>query len=147
MPTDLASLDSTAQQRQPQPRIELTVREEARVTIGLGVGDHGLRQAFFIRKSGNTQRGELTQCGHGFCRYHKMARLFRRQPCHQYVVKETQHCLIMMWDIRSQYVDHVWSYSPTINKKYAATEREIHNVGYHIGLSRSQSPVQRYQPV
>ncbi|EFW11067.1 hypothetical protein SSYM_0283, partial [Serratia symbiotica str. Tucson] len=50
MPTDLASLDFTAQQRQPQPRIELTVPEEARVKIGLGVGDHRLSQAFFIRK-------------------------------------------------------------------------------------------------
>lgn len=46
MPTDLTRLDLAAQQRQPQPRIELAVQEEARIAIGLGTGDDRRRQLF-----------------------------------------------------------------------------------------------------
>lgn len=46
MPTDLTRLDLAAQQRQPQPRIELAVQEEARIAIGLSARDDRRRQAF-----------------------------------------------------------------------------------------------------
>lgn len=81
------------------------MQEQASVTVGLGTGNHCLCQALLARESLDGQLWKVAQRGHVFGCHHEVTHLFCGQAVSQHVIKEAQHRLIMMRDIRSQYVD------------------------------------------
>ena len=102
MPVKLGRTDPPAQQRQPQPGIKLAVEEKALSAIGFCQRDRRLRQGFFPGITGDRQ------CRVGFADAccitddHKPTRLLVIGG--QLVVKEPQNGLVVVWDIRSQYM-------------------------------------------
>ena len=101
MPVKLRRADTTAQQRQPQAGIELAVEEKALLAVGFGLRNHRLRQRLLPRITGDVQRRiPITHAGL-ITDDHKSPGL---RIGGQFVVKEPQYGLVMMRDIRSQYM-------------------------------------------
>ena len=101
MPVKLRRADAAAQQRQPQPGIELAVEEKALLAVGFRGSNHCLRQRFLPRIAGDVQRRiPITHAGL-ITDDHKSPGL---RVGGQFVVKEPQYGLVMMRDIRSQYM-------------------------------------------
>ena len=102
MPVKLGRTNPPAQQRQPQPGIKLAVEEKALLAIGFCQSYHRLCQGFFSGITGDRQG--RTGLAHSRCITddHKPTRLLVMDG--QLVVKEPQHGLVVVWDIRSQYM-------------------------------------------
>lgn len=102
MPVKLRRADPAAEQRQPQAGIKLAVKEKALLPVRLCQRDNRLCQRLFPRIAAN---GECGISGANFCRItddHKQASLFVIHG--QLIIKEPQHGLVVVRDIRSQYM-------------------------------------------
>jgi ribosomal 50S subunit-recycling heat shock protein len=103
MPAELRRPDPPAQQRQPQAGVELAVEEKALLAVCFRLRDDGFCQTRFIRPDVDVQRRELSSGFGLFTDDHKRTRIAIawRQP----IVEKPQYGLVMVRDIRSQYVN------------------------------------------
>lgn len=103
MPAALGRFDSPAEQGQPQAGIELPVEKETLLAIRFGFGNDRLRQRGLVWPEAKSQRRKcLAQALILTCN-HKLT-CIRVTRC-QFIVKEPQNGLVMVWDIRSQDVN------------------------------------------
>ena len=103
MPAALGRFNPAAQKSQPQTGIKLSMEEEALLTIRFRFRDNRLCQGGFIRPEGKRQRRtHLAQAPVLACN-HKLACIGIARG--QLIVEEPQNGLVMVWDIRSQYVN------------------------------------------
>ncbi len=102
VPVSLSRADTAAQQRQPQPGVKLAVKKETSRPILTRQRHHGARQRFLVSETRYLQRriGLLKEIGRR--NNHEPPYLMRRQRRRQRIVKETQHRLVMVGNIRPQ---------------------------------------------
>ena len=102
MPVKLRRADPAAEQRQPQAGIELAVKEKALLPVRFCQRDNRLRQRLFPRITADGERGIGCADPCLLTDDHKYTRLLVIDG--QLIIKEPQHGLVVVRDIRSQYM-------------------------------------------